>query len=145
CLDAATGASKWKFAYPTAYRDDFGFDDGPRSTPLVAGGSVFTLGAEGTLHCLDLATGKKFWHRSINEEYAVRKGFFGVATSPIAEGNLLLVNVGGRNAGIVAFDRASGKEVWKATGDEASCSSPVAASVAGARQVFFLTREGLEA
>lgn len=143
CLDAATGRDKWRFAYATAYRDDFGFDDGPRSTPLVADGMVFTLGAEGALHGLDLATGKKMWRRSVNDEYGVRKGFFGVATSPIVEGDLLLINVGGRDAGIVAFDRRTGKEVWKATSDEASYSSPVAATVAGRRHVFFLTRDGL--
>jgi len=58
CLEAATGKPRWKTDYPTAYRDDYGKGDGPRSTPLVAGRRVFTLGAEGRLHCLDLDTGK---------------------------------------------------------------------------------------
>src|SRR5207248_10025336 len=89
--------------------------------------------------------GKKVWGRAVNQEYGVRKGFFGVATSPLVEGDLLLVNVGVRNAGVVAFDRATGKEVWKATDHEASYSSPVAATVAGKRLVFFFTREGLVA
>jgi outer membrane protein assembly factor BamB len=142
-LDAATGKGRWKFAYPTRYRDDFGKGDGPRSTPLVAGGRVYTLGAEGKLHCLDLETGKKVWERSLNEEYQVRKGFFGVATSPLVEGDLLLINVGGKGAGIVAFAKDTGKEVWKATDHEASYASPVAATIDGVRHVIFFTREGI--
>jgi outer membrane protein assembly factor BamB len=143
CLDAATGKDQWQFAYPSSYRDDFGMDEGPRSTPLIAGNHVYTLGAEGHLHCLDLASGKKVWERSLNAEYQVPKGFFGVATSPLVEGNLLLLNVGGKGAGIVAFDKDTGKEVWRATNHEASYSSPVAATLNGKRQVLFFTREGI--
>jgi outer membrane protein assembly factor BamB len=143
CLDAATGKGRWKFAYPTRYNDDFGKGDGPRSTPLIAGKRVYTLGAEGTLHCLDLETGKKVWERSLNEDYQVRKGFFGVATSPLLEGDLLLINVGGKGAGIVALARDTGKEVWKATDHQASYASPVAATIDGARHVVFFTREGV--
>jgi outer membrane protein assembly factor BamB len=145
CLDAVTGKERWKFAYPTRYRDDFGFDEGPRATPLVAANRVFTFGAEGRLHCLDLATGKKLWDRSVNEDYRVRKGFFGVGCSPLLEGNLVLLNVGGKEAraGIVAFDKDTGREVWKATEHEASYASPVAATIDGVRHVFFFTREGL--
>jgi outer membrane protein assembly factor BamB len=143
CLDALTGDRKWRFPYATDYQDDFGFDEGPRSTPTVAGSRVYTLGASGMLHCLDLATGKKVWRRSVMEEYQVRKGYFGVGTSPLVEGDLVLVNVGGKKAGIVAFHKDTGKEVWKATDDGASYSSPVAATVGGKRSVFFFTRRGL--
>jgi outer membrane protein assembly factor BamB len=143
CLHAPTGKEVWAFKYPTDYRDDFGFDEGPRSTPLIAGNRVYTLGAEGKLHCLDLLTGKKVWDRSINTEYQVRKGFFGVGTSPLLEGNLLLVNVGGKQAGIVAFDKESGREAWRATDHEASYSSPVAATLDGRRYAIFLTRAGI--
>jgi outer membrane protein assembly factor BamB len=72
----------------------------------------------------------------------VRKGFFGVGTSPLLEDGKLIVNVGGKG-GIVAFDAANGQEVWKAPNNDASYSSPTAATVNGARHVFFLTREGI--
>src|SRR5262249_30712157 len=101
------------------------------------------LGAEGRLTCLDLETGKKVWDRTLNAEYHVRKGFFGVATSPLVVDGLVLVNVGGPGAGIVAFEQGTGKERWRATNHEASYSSPVAATIQGARHVLFLTREGL--
>jgi outer membrane protein assembly factor BamB len=143
CLNAASGKRVWQFAYPTAYEDDFGKGNGPRSTPVVAGGRVYTLGAEGMLHCLDLASGKKLWARSVTKDYRVPKNFFGVGTTPLVEGKLLLVNVGGEGAGIVAFACDTGKEVWKATGDGASYSSPVAATIDGVRHVFFFTREGV--
>src|SRR5688572_32012662 len=61
-FDALTGAAQWRHAYPTTYRDDFGFDEGPRAVPVVADGIVFTYGAEGKLHALDVATGKPLWN-----------------------------------------------------------------------------------
>jgi outer membrane protein assembly factor BamB len=142
-LDAAGGKGRWKVSYPTGYSDRLGKGDGPRATPLVAGGRVYTLGAEGTLRCSDLADGKKLWTRSLKDDYELRESWFGVGTSPLLEGDRLLVNVGAKGAGIVAFDKDTGKEVWKATDDPASYSSPVAASIDGVRHVFFLTREGL--
>jgi outer membrane protein assembly factor BamB len=143
CLEAATGKDLWLYKYPTQYQDDFGFDDGPRATPLIAGGYVYTLGAEGTLLCLELANGKKVWERALNNDYQVRKGYFGVATSPVLEGDRLLVNVGGRGAGIVAFDHRTGRELWRATDHEASYSSPVMATLGGRRCAIFFTREGI--
>ncbi len=142
-MDAASGKPRWKFAYPTKYADSYGKGDGPRSTPVIAGGKVYTLGAEGMLHCLDMKEGKKVWDRSLAKDYGPPPSFFGIATSPLVEGELVLVNVGARGAGIVAFDKDTGKEVWKATDDEASYSSPVAATLDGVRHVFFFTRTGL--
>jgi outer membrane protein assembly factor BamB len=142
-LEAATGKEQWRFAYPTRYVDDFGFDEGPRATPAIDAGRIFTLGAEGTLHALDLTSGRKLWSRDLARDYEPRKGFFGTATSPLVERNLLLINVGGPAAGIVALEKDTGKEVWKATSHEASYSSPVAATIQQQRHVFFFTREGL--
>lgn len=143
CLDADKGTPLWKFAYPTDYTDRFGKGNGSRATPLVAGGKVYTLGAGGVLTCVELKKGEKVWQVALHKEYKVPISFFGVATSPVLEGDHLLVNVGGKDAGIVAFHKDTGREVWKATSQEASYSSPVVATLAGARQAVFFTREGL--
>lgn len=143
-LDANTGEQQWTYAYPTSYHDDFGFDEGPRASPVVMGGQVYTFGAEGTLTCLSLATGAKIWQRSVNREFNVRKGFFGTASTPLIDGRHLYLNVGGADgAGIVAFDKDTGKTRWQAGDDEASYSSPIEATIDGERRLIFFTREGL--
>jgi outer membrane protein assembly factor BamB len=146
CLVAATGKTIWSFDYPTAYRDDFGFDEGPRGTPAIADGRVFTFGAEGVLTCLDFATGKKLWSVNAKTDFHAPKGFFGFACSPLVEQNNVLLIVGGRDeAGIVSFNKTDGKVLWKATDDEASYSSPIATTLNGKRYALFLTRAGLAA
>jgi len=142
CLNALSGKPIWKFAYPTTYRDALGKGDGPRSTPAIAGDKVVTLGAEGSLHCLTLDAGKQLWSHSLTREYKTPLGYFGVATSPVIEQDLVLINVGGPNAGIVAFDLDGGKEIWRATSDPPSYSSPVVTSVDGTRLAVFFTRTG---
>jgi outer membrane protein assembly factor BamB len=82
CLDAASGKELWRRDYPTAYHDDFGFDEGPRATPAVDGGRVFTFGAEGTLSAFELATGAEVWRVKAREAFKAAKGFFGAACSP---------------------------------------------------------------
>jgi outer membrane protein assembly factor BamB len=143
CLDAATGKNVWSQEYPTAYRDDFGFDEGPRSAPVIAGGVVYAFGAEGVLTAVDFATGKKLWQVAAHQKFRSPKGWFGSAGSPLVEGAKVLVNVGAPDAGIVAFDAATGNVAWKATSDEASYSSPTVATIGGARHALFLTRSEL--
>jgi outer membrane protein assembly factor BamB len=144
CLSAKTGTRLWMFDYPTAYRDDFGFDEGPRATPAINDGKVYTFGAEGALHCLDFNSGKRIWSVYAQNEFKASKGFFGLACSPLVEGNAVLLNIGGaEGSGIVAFDCSTGKLLWKATSAEASYSSPVAATIDGKRYGLFFTRSGL--
>ncbi|HTU89750.1 MAG TPA: PQQ-binding-like beta-propeller repeat protein [Gemmataceae bacterium] len=143
CLDAASGKPIWKHRDPTRYRDPLGKGDGPRSTPLIAGERVYTLSPGGRLLSLKLANGEKVWQRELLKHYNVPRSYFGVGTSPILESGRVLVNVGARDAGIVAFDKDNGKEVWKATGDGASYSSPMAATIDGVRHVLFFTRQGI--
>jgi outer membrane protein assembly factor BamB len=143
CLDAQTGKEQWKFSYRSQYEDDFGKGNGPRATPVIAGNRVFTVGAEGMLHGLDLESGKKLWGHHLTAEFQVPRNFFGVGSSPLAEGGLLLVNVGGKEAGIVAFAQDSGREVWRATRDGASYASPRAATIDGRRLAIFFTRQGI--
>ena len=142
CLGAADGKPLWKFTYPTAFEDDFGKGDGPRATPAVAGNSVVTHGADGWLHALDLDTGKKRWGRNLTKDYAVPPSYFGVGSSPLVLGDRVLVNVGGKQAGIVAFALDTGKELWRATGDGASYASPTLAKVGEVTHAVFFTRNG---
>jgi outer membrane protein assembly factor BamB len=142
-LDAATGNSMWRYAYPTRYRDDFGFDEGPRAVPVVADGVIYTFGAEGQLHAVDLAKGTRLWSEDTMKRFGVPKGFFGAAGSPLVEGGRVIANVGGDKAGIVAFEAKTGKVLWSATDDDASYSSGVAATIGGHRLGVFLTRDSL--
>jgi outer membrane protein assembly factor BamB len=142
-LDPRNGMPRWRFAYATTYRDDFGFDEGPRAVPVVQGGVVYTFGAEGMLHALDLAKGTRLWSEDTRKRFAVQKGYFGAAGSPLVEGGKVIANIGGRNAGIVAFDAKTGKVLWTATDDEASYSSASGATIGGRRMAIFLTRAGL--
>lgn len=145
-LRAADGKSLWKFSYETTYKDDFGFENGPRATPVIADGLVYTFGAAGVLHCLDLGTGAKRWSVDTHAEFGVRKGFFGAASTPLVLNGKVIANVGGPDgAGIVAFDVDSGTTVWTSTDHDASYSSPVAARIDGALLAIFFTREGLVA
>ncbi|MCZ2343432.1 MAG: PQQ-like beta-propeller repeat protein [Bacteroidales bacterium] len=142
-LDPLTGQEKWTSSAPTQYRDDFNFDPGPRCVPVVADGRVFALGANGDLHAVEAKTGRKLWHRNIRSDYRAPKGYFGVGSTPIVVGERLLVNVGGKGAGIVAFAVATGKELWKATDDPGSYSAPTLAEISGKSRAIFLTRTGL--
>jgi len=142
-LAVDTGETIWQYAYTTTYRDDFGFDEGPRSVPVVADGRVHTFGAQGQLHAVELATGAGLWSVDTHARYQVRKGFFGAAGAPLVEDGRLIANVGGRQGGIVAFDVGTGDELWTATTHEASYSSPVGATFNGRRYALVFTRTGL--
>ena len=143
CLDAATGELQWTHRYTTAYRDDFGFDEGPRAAPTIAGDKVFTFGAQGVLSALELTSGRPLWKVETHPRFKVRKGFFGAATSPLVDSGRVFVNVGGPDAGIVAFNAETGEVAWQSTRQGASYSSPVSAKLGGEPAVVFLTREGL--
>jgi outer membrane protein assembly factor BamB len=146
-LDTKTGEVRWHSAYPTSYRDDFGFDEGPRAVPVVANNRLYTFGAEGQLSALDLATGRRIWNVDTKSRFNVRKGFFGASGSPLVEDGRVLANVGGmdgtKGAGVVAFNADTGAVMWTATNHEASYSSPVGATFGGKRTAVFFTRQGL--
>ena len=144
CLDAKSGKQLWRFQYPTHYQDDFGFDEGPRGTPAISEGKVYTMGAEGVVTCLDFSTGKKIWSVPAQEQFHAGKGFFGMACSPLVEGDVVILSIGGQpGAGIVAFDKLTGKLRWKKTDDEAGYSSPIAATINGTREALVFARAGL--
>ena len=138
CLHPETGATHWQFRYGTAFEDRYGYNNGPRSSPVIDEGRVFTLGAEGKLHCLDLLSGKVVWQRDLRAEYKVPQDFFGTASTPLIEARLLILNVGAPGGpSVIALDKTTGREMWRA-GTEwgPSYASPVPAVVHGQRRVF---------
>ena len=145
CVDAEDGSRVfWTQGYPTRYVDQYGYNGGPRSSPTIEGGRVYTYGAEGMLTCVEFETGEIVWQRPVNKQFRIPQGFFGVGTAPIIEENLLLLNVGSRNgAGVVAFDKGTGSTVWQSSNDEASYSTPIVATVHGERLAIFHTADGL--
>jgi outer membrane protein assembly factor BamB len=123
-LDVASGARQWQYGYPTAYRDDFGFDEGPRAVPVVVDGIVYTFGAEGQLHAVSLDRGQRLWSENTAQKFGVAKGFFGAAGSPLVENGRVMANIGGSKAGIIAFSARKGAVEWTATEDAASLLIP---------------------
>ncbi|MEX2168368.1 MAG: PQQ-binding-like beta-propeller repeat protein [Pirellulales bacterium] len=140
-LDAVTGQPQWKQSFPTYYVSTIAPDNGPRCVPLIHDDCVYLFGADGDLHALALADGQPRWTRELYRECKSPSGYFGAGSSPIVEGELLLVNVGGKDGhGLVALDRNSGKSLWHKTDEQASYSSPVAATIGDQRHVVFVTR-----
>jgi outer membrane protein assembly factor BamB len=138
CLHPENGGRYWEFAYPTQFEDRYGYNNGPRASPVIDGDFVYTYGAEGKLHCLRLKTGQVVWKKDIAKDFKVPQDFFGTAATPLIEGALLILNVGAPGGpAVAAFDKMSGKMMWGA-GNEwgPSYASPVPATVHGQRRVF---------
>lgn len=146
CLDARSGGEVWHFASPTSYQDDFGFDEGPRATPAIVQDKVYAMGAEGVVHCLDFQSGREIWRVDCKKKFQCPKGFFGMACSPLVEGGVVILNIGGRGgAGIIALDNTTGALRWQQGNAGAGYSSPIAASIHGKRYALAFTRSGLAA
>ena len=141
-FDAKTGDKLWEKSYDRAkFNPPFG--SGPRSTPSVSGGKVFTLGSTGILAAWDAKTGDIAWKVDTLKEFMAKNLFFGISTSPLVEGDSVIVMVGGKGAGMVAFDVATGKTKWQATSDPSSYASPVAVGTGSDRQILTLTGSNL--
>ena len=130
CLDADTGETLWQVPLGKRYKDGQGAD-GPRSTPTVHDDRVYVLGAVGDLRCLDSANGEICWQRNILKEFQCENLRWGVSMSPYLDGEHLLVNVGAKDASIVAFQKTTGDVIWKNLSDVAGYASPIRINVAG--------------
>lgn len=138
-LDLATGKQVWRDSYPAPYTMHpaaVAHGKGPKSTPVLAGGMLYTLGISGVLSCLDAQSGKVVWRHDFKRQYPKTSPAFGAAMSPLVADGLLIAHVGGANAGaLTAFDARTGQERWKWTGDGPAYSSPLVVEVAGVQQV----------
>ena len=132
CFNAADGQHIWTHEYACVYRQ-VGYEAGPRASVLIDGGRAYALGTMGHLLCLDAAKGDLLWGKNLNDLYRIRMPIWGIASSPLVEEDLLIVQIGGVDACLVAFDKRSGAERWKALADRASYSAPIVIEQAGQR------------
>ena len=131
CLDANTGKTLWEVPSSGGRYQDRQGGDGPRSTPTVDGDDVYALGAEGALLCLDAKDGEVRWQRNVLDDFDGKNLRWGVSTSPYVDDEQLLVNVGAKDASIVAFQKNSGEVLWKNLDDIAGYASPIRIEVTG--------------
>ena len=135
CLDAKTGKELWKHEYDCRYTVSYPI--GPRCTPTVAGGKVYFLGTEGNLTCLDAAKGTPVWAKDFKTDYGAKTAIWGYASHPLVDGRLLYCVVGGDGSCVVAFDKDTGKEVWKAlTAQEQGYCPPTMIEAGGTKQLL---------
>ncbi|MCU0982961.1 MAG: PQQ-like beta-propeller repeat protein [Pirellulaceae bacterium] len=160
-MDAMSGAEVWRFEYPTDYSDMYGYNGGPRCSPLIDNERVYLYGAEGSLHGLQVSDGKLLWQVNVQEKFGVKQNFFGVGSNPVVDGPRLIVMVGGsppesqqvppgnldevvgNGSGIVAFDKLTGKVLYSITDELAGYASLKLATIRGRRWCFALARGGL--
>jgi outer membrane protein assembly factor BamB len=142
CFDWRTGKSLWTQAYDCAY--EVSYPAGPRASVSIDEGRAYALGTMGNLHCCATADGKVLWAHDLKSQYKARVPIWGIAAAPLVDGELLIVQVGGLpGACLVAFDKRTGTERWRALDDHASYSAPVIIEQAGRRVLVCWTGENV--
>ncbi len=141
-FEASTGKELWRVTLDAKLSDDQG--DGPRSTPTVDGDLVFALSGNGRLAALNVKDGKKIWEHNLRAEYGGRVPRWGVSTTPLVEGNMLIVDVGGKSGhSVMAFNKATGAVIWKSETDVPGYSAPIAINFNNARKILAFTGTAL--
>jgi outer membrane protein assembly factor BamB len=136
CLNATTGKTLWKAGHATTFYPAVGGQDGPLCVPIIHADKVITYGAQGVLSCFELSTGKLVWQHKTHEEFQAQEGYFGAGSTPIVMNNFVIVNVGGRQeAGVVAFDLATGEMKWSWKKFRTCSWSPATSACAWKRRV----------
>ncbi len=127
CFDAESGKLIWQYAYKSVYT--IGYQAGPRAAVTISDGMTYSLGAMGHLHCHDLATGRLVWNRDLDKTYKIseskRMPIWGIAASPLVHDDKLILQIGAKDATVVALNKTSGEEIWKSLDDRGQYSSPV--------------------
>jgi WD40 repeat protein len=143
CFDESTGKPLWVHSYPTTDKD-MEYGNGPRASPTVHDGKVYTLGTQGHLFCLDAATGQVLWKRSLSEDFQGQIPRYGASAAPLVVGDLLFVCAGGQpDASVVALDRATGELRWKALPDRPAYSAPILINAGGSEQLIVWTADSI--
>lgn len=136
CVDAKTGQQIWLKSYPCAY-EGFTYTAGPRASVTVADGVAYSLGAMGHMHALDAVDGRPLWARDLRKDHKIRLPDWGIAASPLVEGELLITQISGEGeACVIALDRRSGETRWTSLPDKAAYAAPIAVDQGGKRVVI---------
>lgn len=143
CFDEETGNPLWTHRYNCLYKQ-VGYQAGPRACVTVDGDRAFALGTMGNLICLAASTGKVRWEKDLNAEYKIEMPIWGISGAPLVEGELLIVHVGGADgASVVALDKQSGSERWRALNDRAQYAAPMMVEQAGKRVLVSWTGDAV--
>jgi outer membrane protein assembly factor BamB len=130
CFDAVTGKPLWSHQYDCKYRN-ISYQAGPRASISIDDGRAFSLGTMGHLFCFAAADGKVLWKRDLGADYAIKMPIWGIASSPLVFGDLLILQIGGKEACMIALEKKTGKERWRALKDRASYAAPIVIRQAG--------------
>ena len=142
CFDESNGKEKWRHELNVEY--GISYPAGPRCTPIIADGLVYTLGAEGNLFCLDAENGKVVWSKDFKREFKTKSPLWGFAAHPLIDGNKLICIVGGEGTHAVAFDKTNGQRIWSIlSAVEQGYSPPTIIQAAGKRQLILLRPDGV--
>jgi len=142
CFDSTTGSSLWTHEYEAPYT--VSYTAGPRASITIDEGKAYSVGAMGHFFCLNAITGEIIWKRDLNAEYSIDMPIWGIAASPLVYRDLVIQQVAGTNgACMVAFEKTTGKEVWKALDERAGYSSPILIKQAGKDVLVCWTGESL--
>jgi outer membrane protein assembly factor BamB len=147
CIDLGTGKLLWKDSYTVPYMMNpaaMGHGKGPKSTPVISGARLYTLGISGILSCYDAVAGKLKWRKEFSKEFKSTSPYFGTAMSPLVDRGLLIAHVGGHDSGaLTAFDAETGEVRWSWKGDGPGYASPIVAELEGARQVITQSQQNI--
>jgi outer membrane protein assembly factor BamB len=142
CFDAASGKELWSHAYVCPY-GRIGYPAGPRASVTVHEGKAYALGATGRLHVFDAATGEIVWQRDLDADYNIEMPIWGIAASPLIYRNLVILQIGGKDACMVALNQDTGKEAWRALSDRAQYVAPILIEQAGEPVVLCWTGDSV--
>ena len=161
CFDTHTAKELWQWNSKVEYDDTYGYNNGPRCSPLIDDGLVYTYGVAGQLSCIELTSGREVWSKDIAREYSIVQNFFGVASNPYVYNDLLLVMVGGspveslgvprgrldlvkpNGTAVVAFDKKTGEERYRLGNDLASYASMTVRTIEDKPTGLAFLRSGL--
>ena len=142
CFDTATGKPLWSHSWPVKYGNLGGYANGPRSSPTIHDGKVYALGAVGHHFCFEAATGNIVWKHDTVAAFGARIPEWGFAASPVIHGQSVIVHIGAKDGGcVMAFDRLTGKEVWRSLADPAGYCTPLLIAPKSGPQLIVWTPE----